>query len=197
MRLMVARTMSGTCTYVDVVISPATHARPVVTSVSQATRAVGSSARIASSTASEMASATLSGCPSVTDSDVKRWRSNKVVVGDWSDGRTFLEKSELGQRGAEAAMQLAARSFGGRGRERCRGCLLGHAHGNATDDALHQRYRSRRDAELPNAKSDQGEGHEGLRRHFAADRHFQPGALPHLNGALNELQHRRMQWREP
>src|SRR5437773_12223215 len=92
MRLMVARTMSGTCTYVDVVISPATHARPVVTSVSQATRAVGSSARIASSTASEMASATLSGCPSVTDSDVKRWRSyidafSAALRADWVLGR--------------------------------------------------------------------------------------------------------------
>src|SRR5215468_7184113 len=75
MRSMVARTRSGTGTYVVVVISPATHAKPVVTSVSHATRAFGSSAMIASSTASEIASATLSGCPSVTDSDVKRWRS--------------------------------------------------------------------------------------------------------------------------
>src|SRR3712207_6520350 len=59
-------------TYVFVVISPATTARPVVTSVSQATRPAGSSARTASRTASETWSATLSGCPSVTDSDVKR-----------------------------------------------------------------------------------------------------------------------------
>ena len=36
-----ARTMSGMWTYVFVVISPATQARPVVTSVSHATRAVG------------------------------------------------------------------------------------------------------------------------------------------------------------
>src|ERR1700748_3357022 len=45
---------------------------PVLTSVSQATRPPGSSAMIASRTLSEIWSATLSGCPSVTDSDVKR-----------------------------------------------------------------------------------------------------------------------------
>src|SRR5436305_3910850 len=46
-------------------------AKPVVTRVSQATRAVGSCSRTASSTASEIWSAILSGWPSVTDSDVK------------------------------------------------------------------------------------------------------------------------------
>jgi hypothetical protein len=74
MRAIVSRTIWGMCTYVVVVISPATQASPVVTSVSQATRAEGSSARMASSTASEIWSATLSGCPSVTDSEVKRER---------------------------------------------------------------------------------------------------------------------------
>src|SRR5437763_16478205 len=57
-------------TYVSVVISPATTTRPVVISVSQATRPSGSSVRTASSTESEIWSATLSGCPSVTDSEV-------------------------------------------------------------------------------------------------------------------------------
>src|ERR1041384_3853853 len=52
---------------------------PVVTSVSQATRASGSGPRIASRTASEIWSAILSGCPSVTDSDVKTWRA--MVIG--------------------------------------------------------------------------------------------------------------------
>jgi len=42
------------CTYVEVVISPAITAMPVVTSVSQATRAAGSLATIASRTASEI-----------------------------------------------------------------------------------------------------------------------------------------------
>src|SRR5258708_34458965 len=46
--------------------------RPVVMTVSQATRASGSLARMASRMASEIWSATLSGWPSVTDSDVKR-----------------------------------------------------------------------------------------------------------------------------
>src|SRR4051795_4845922 len=45
---------------------------PVVTNVSQATRLCGSSASIASRTASEIWSAILSGWPSVTDSEVKR-----------------------------------------------------------------------------------------------------------------------------
>jgi hypothetical protein len=43
----------------------------VVTRVSHATRPFGSSVRTASRTESEIWSATLSGCPSVTDSDVK------------------------------------------------------------------------------------------------------------------------------
>jgi hypothetical protein len=54
------------------VISPATTTRPVVTSVSQATRLIGSSASAASRIVSEIWSAILSGCPSVTDSEVKR-----------------------------------------------------------------------------------------------------------------------------
>ena len=56
-----------------VVISPARTTIPVVTSVSHATRAVGSCARIASNTASEIWSDILSGCPSVTDSDENRY----------------------------------------------------------------------------------------------------------------------------
>src|SRR5260221_6021381 len=55
----------------DVVISPATSTSPVVVAVSQATRAMGSCAKIASSTLSEIWSHNLSGCPSVTDSLVK------------------------------------------------------------------------------------------------------------------------------
>src|SRR6476661_2459802 len=58
-------------TYVSVVISPATTTRPVVISVSHATRPSASSARTASSTESEIWSAILSGWPSVTDSEVK------------------------------------------------------------------------------------------------------------------------------
>src|SRR5262245_56826466 len=58
-------------TYPFVEISPPTIASPVVTNVSQATRLCGSSASMASRTASEIWSAILSGWPSVTDSEVK------------------------------------------------------------------------------------------------------------------------------
>src|SRR3712207_3992067 len=57
----------------SVEISPDTTTRPVFTSVSQATRPFGSSRMIASSTPSEIWSATLSGCPSVTLSEVNRY----------------------------------------------------------------------------------------------------------------------------
>src|SRR5260370_18908845 len=55
-------------------MSPDTTQIPVVIRTSQATRPVGSSFRTASSTESEIWSAILSGCPSVTDSDVKMCR---------------------------------------------------------------------------------------------------------------------------
>src|ERR1700691_1020092 len=67
----VFRTMASTSTQALVVISPATVTTPVLTSVSQATRPRGSAAMIASRIASEIWSATLSGCPSDTDSEVK------------------------------------------------------------------------------------------------------------------------------
>src|ERR1700686_108541 len=54
----------------SVVISPTTIPNPVVTIASQATLANGALARMASRMASEIWSATLSGWPSVTDSDV-------------------------------------------------------------------------------------------------------------------------------
>ena len=56
-----------------VVISPIIWTRPVVQVVSQATRAPGSCFRIASRIASEIWSQILSGCPSVTDSEVNRY----------------------------------------------------------------------------------------------------------------------------
>src|SRR5438034_6281825 len=68
---MVLRTTAGMSTQADVVISPATSTSPVVVAVSHATRAIGSCARMASSTPSEIWSQSLSGCPSVTDSLVK------------------------------------------------------------------------------------------------------------------------------
>src|SRR3954467_7293182 len=72
MPFTVSRASRGMSMYFSVVISPATTIRPVVISVSQATRLSGSFASAASRTASEIWSAILSGWPSVTDSDVKR-----------------------------------------------------------------------------------------------------------------------------
>src|SRR4051794_34838950 len=66
-------------TYADVVISPATTHNPVVSSVSQATRPFGSSARMASSTVSLIWSAILSGWPSVTLSEVKVQRDTVLL----------------------------------------------------------------------------------------------------------------------
>src|SRR4029453_14905086 len=60
-------------TEVSVVISPDTTTSPVFTSVSHATRPPGSSRSTASRTPSEIWSATLSGGPSVTDSEVNRY----------------------------------------------------------------------------------------------------------------------------
>ncbi len=79
MSLIVSRTIERTSTYVSVVISPATTTSPVVISVSHATRPFGSSASTASSTASEIWSAILSGCPSVTDSDVN-WNVRALMT---------------------------------------------------------------------------------------------------------------------
>src|ERR1700736_1688575 len=55
-----------------VVTSPMTTHKPLVIAVSQATRALGSCPSIPSSTESETWSQTLSGWPSVTDSEVRR-----------------------------------------------------------------------------------------------------------------------------
>src|SRR3990172_5811077 len=65
--------MAGISTYPSrSVISPKTKTRPVVTAVSQATRAIKSSRRKPSRMASEIWSQSLSGWPSVTDSDVRK-----------------------------------------------------------------------------------------------------------------------------
>src|SRR5204863_580795 len=83
-----------------VVISPAMKAMPVVTSVSHATRHIGSWVRMASRIESEIWSAILSGWPSVTDSDVKRCRPLRLMPDllfvVWLDvGRVLLDPPEL------------------------------------------------------------------------------------------------------
>src|SRR3989442_15280972 len=85
MRLMVLRATSAKLTCAPVVISPASTTRLSFTSVSAATRERGSCAKIASSTASEIWSATLSGWPSDTDSEVKR--KSLIAGGGLGGGR--------------------------------------------------------------------------------------------------------------
>src|SRR5439155_18245052 len=79
MRRTVCRTTACTSQYTSVVISPSTKTRPVVVATSMAARAPGSRAMTSSRTASATASHSMSGCPSVTDSDVKRRRSSAPI----------------------------------------------------------------------------------------------------------------------
>src|SRR6478735_1322958 len=74
------RTMLLMSTYPVVVTSPATTTRPVVSSVSTATRLCGSCSSMASRTESLIWSAILSGWPSVTDSEVKRRPVTAVLL---------------------------------------------------------------------------------------------------------------------
>src|SRR3954470_18860639 len=71
--------MPGMSAYPSVLTSPATCTRPVVTSVSTATRLPGSCSRSASRIESEIWSQILSGCPSVTDSEVNRRSAAKIA----------------------------------------------------------------------------------------------------------------------
>ena len=73
-RMRLADDASGCRRTPSVVTSPATCTRPVVTSVSTATRLRGSCASSASRIESLIWSQILSGCPSVTDSEVNRRR---------------------------------------------------------------------------------------------------------------------------
>ena len=71
--LIVSRTICWKSTFAVVETSPISTANPVFTQVSQATRPYGSCSKIASKIASDTWSAILSGCPSVTDSDVNKY----------------------------------------------------------------------------------------------------------------------------
>src|SRR5262245_39627007 len=91
------RVIASMSTHAVVVISPATIATPVFTSVSHATRARLSCARIASSTASEIWSATLSGWPSETDSEVNRVLviAANILLYGWMDGLRAAHHTRL------------------------------------------------------------------------------------------------------
>ncbi len=83
MSRILSRTSWAIGAYALVVTSPATCTRPVVISVSTATRDDGSSRRSASRIVSLIWSAILSGWPSVTDSEVKR-RRDTVSSSGWA-----------------------------------------------------------------------------------------------------------------
>src|SRR5687767_7047056 len=217
MRSIVARTICGMCTYVVVVISPATQASPVVTSVSHATRAAGSSVRMASRTASEIWSAILSGCPSVTDSDVNSWRSRtsygvrEELAGRPESGRLKLaDDIPFPHRGqpavqerciAEGRMQTPAKlPLRGDGRSRGQ-CSLGRfdrdVGADAADEPLHERHGTRRNTELTQPESDERERHQRLRCHLAADADIEAVLPARFDGSPNEPQHGRVQRGEP
>src|SRR5215218_3541220 len=83
-------------TKVVVEISPDTTTRPVLTSVSQATRPLTSSRSTASRTESEIWSAILSGWPSVTDSEVKRYSRAAMAA------KRLVDLQEGGERAGAA-----------------------------------------------------------------------------------------------
>src|SRR5918992_5624939 len=129
MSAILRRTCAGMSTYVSVEISPDTTTSPVLTSVSQATRPVGSSASTASSTVSEIWSAILSGWPSVTDSDVKRNSRAAIAAGklvDFEKSEKCAQGSVLASVGHERAQRLkvATQSLGVGKRRDQRGSLV-------------------------------------------------------------------------
>src|SRR3989449_5250891 len=171
--------MSGMWTYVEVVISPATTAMPVVTSVSHATRAAGSLAMMASRTASEIWSAILSGCPSVTDSEVKTWRCAGMCLSDRgldvqasgapSRGQPALGVEQLQVDGfrERESQQVEHVGRGARG-ERLLGRHTRARRAHLAYRPLNERQRRRRHRQRLVAEPDQQERGERLRRHLAA-----------------------------
>src|SRR5256885_3766310 len=107
---MVFLTTASKLTCALLVISPASTTRLSFTSVSAATREVLSCFRIASSTASEIWSATLSGWPSDTDSEVKR-KSLIALRSPLGEGRKDI-KFALFSDDAAASRRARAAPFG-------------------------------------------------------------------------------------
>src|SRR5690606_30955830 len=157
---------------------------PVVTSVSHATRPCGSCDRIASSTASEIWSVTLSGCPSVTDSDVNTCRlatamgamsrkrgwvtrhedaeASKLAVHQWPGNAAFgIEQAQVGMPAGHVAQRLEHAT-----RETGVECLRGRAlrlrgrHG--AHEPLDERQCRRRDTEPAVAEADEQQRIERL-----------------------------------
>src|SRR3954454_18140151 len=98
---MTSRTSSGMSTQVLVLTSPEMWTWPVVIIVSTATRLCGSSLSMASRTASLIWSAILSGCPSVTDSDVNKRRDMRLPGAVFGAGRAVDYARSLSVEQAE------------------------------------------------------------------------------------------------
>src|SRR4030081_516638 len=100
---MVSRMVLEMSISAEVVTSTITTHSSLVIAVSQATRASRSCASMPSSTASETWSQTLSGWPSVTDSEVRRYEREElkeVVMGAVKDTRRWTAaRSRLGRGG--------------------------------------------------------------------------------------------------
>src|SRR6478609_7312067 len=128
------RTMSATGAYAPVRTSPATTTRPVVSSVSTATRRLALSASSAirwSRTESLIRSAILSGCPSVTDSEVNSRPATVLSILLWNgrmkrtcrpasgtrvsagESPGDLVPDDVGERGLGPARDLDGASVGG------------------------------------------------------------------------------------
>src|SRR3954471_21186209 len=111
---MAARAILSKSSLAFVVISPPITTTLDFTSVSQATRLDLSCARQASRTASEMVSATLSGCPSPTDSEEKMYRLSITLPKKTHDCRgsltTYAEQPALAPaRAAHQVGEITAR----------------------------------------------------------------------------------------
>src|SRR6478735_7335430 len=117
-----SRTICLTSTYPVVLTSPATTTRPVVSRVSTATRLWASCRSISSRTESLIWSAILSGCPSVTDSEVKRRPVTVSVLlirrggsSRWSilQPAGHFVPNDVGQRGLGPERYVEAVAVGG------------------------------------------------------------------------------------
>src|ERR1043165_189900 len=105
MRWMVLRATASKFTRALVVIPPGSTTRLFFTSVSAATRERGSWAKIASSTASEIWSATLSGWPSDTDSEVNR---KSLMRAPFVEGRKDIKLVSVPQVSPRAGGEIAS-----------------------------------------------------------------------------------------